>query len=362
MRKSLLTIAILLLPITVAAQPVELTAAALGGDEFSLCDYANQPEPENLLPNPGFEEGAEGWSIPATGSLDAEVAHSGERSVRLHVPHGAPGKANLGITVDVRPNTRYRCELWIRRENTGVTGTYVSERDEDGNLTGTSTQYGRRVPDVDGVWHQQVWELTTQPQTTKLNIRGDIYNSTGTIWLDDFAVYPLSEGVYLPVEMSGEREGDAVTLSGALPEMNLELEATATDLEDGGVRIDGIVSDTTGEDRAVGVRFALPLDAEDWTWWTDAEQREEIAEGALYRHTYDCKAGIGLCSIYPWASVTGPDEGVTMALPLSQGPRCFVLQQDQREPAMQATFYFGLAADAANNPSSASFSLVLYHH
>lgn len=355
-RLTLMTVGMILVPFAAMAQPI-----ALGDGQFALCDYANQPESQNIIPNPGFEEGAEGWSLVSAASLDEEIAHSGERSVRLHIPPGEPGNANLGITVEVKPNTRYRCELWIRRENTGVTGTYVSERDDAGNLTGTATQYGRPVPQADGVWHQQVWELTTQPQTTRLNIRGDIYRSTGTIWLDDFAVYEASEGVYVPVAMQRAQEGEAVRLSGALPEMNLELDATATELEGGGLRIDGVVRDTTGEDRAIGVRYSLPLDAEGWTWWDDAEQREEIA-GGVYRHTYNCKAGIGLCSIYPWASVTGPEQGVTIALPLSQGPRVFVLQQDQRVPAMQATFYFGLAADAANNRSRAPFSLVIYTH
>ncbi len=349
--------AIVILPTCVMAQPL-----AISDGEFSLCDYHNQPEPTNLIPNAGFEDGDEGWTLVSTASIDEEIAHSGARSVRLHIPAGEPGKSNLGITVEVKPTTRYRCELWIRRENVGVTGTYVSERDDEGNLTGTRTQYGRTVPDVDGVWHHQVWDLTTQPETTRLNIRGDIYNSTGTIWLDDFAIFEFSEGIYQPVEMTSTAEGGAVKLSGALPDADLELEATATDLEGGGVRIDGVVRDTTGGDRAVGVRFSLPIDAEGWTWWLDAEEREQIGAGGLYRHTYDCKAGIGVCSIYPWACISGPERAVTMALPLSQGPRCFVLQHDQRKPALQATFYFGLAADAGNNPSRAPFSLVIYDH
>ncbi len=359
---ALIVLIILQATMALAQEPAELTAATLGGGQFSLCDYHKQPEPVNLVPNPGFEEGAEGWTLVSAATLDEEIAHSGNRSVRLHIPEGQPGNANLGVTVPVRPNTRYRCELWIRRENTGVTGTYVTERDDEGNLTGTATQYGRAVPNRDGVWHHQVWELTTQPETTRLNLRGDIYRSTGTIWLDDFAIFELDEGRYTPIELQSAAEGDAVRHFGALPALDLELEATATELEAGGIRIDGIVRDTTGEDRAVGVRFSLPLDAAGWTWWNDAEEPEEIAPGGLYRRTFNCRAGIGLCSVYPWASVSGPETGLTVALPLAQGPRCFVLQHDQREPALQATFYFGLAADADNNPSRAPFSLVIYEH
>ncbi|MEA3401605.1 MAG: hypothetical protein U9R79_10230, partial [Armatimonadota bacterium] len=345
---------------SISADGQALPAGLPGG--FSICDYANQPEPRNLIPNPGFEQEPEGWSLVSTAAIDEQVAHSGQRSVRLHIPPGEPGKSNLGITVDVKPNTRYRCELWIRRERVGVTGTYVSERDDEGNLTGTRTQYGRAVPDSDGVWHQQVWDLTTQPQTTRLNIRGDIYNSTGTIWLDDFAIYELGEGQYRDIEATVTGEGDEVTITGGLPDANLELEATARSLEAGCIRIEGLVRDSTGEDRAIGVRFSLPVDAEGWTWYTDAEEREEVTAGGLYRRTYDCRAGVGLCSVYPWAAISGPEAGLTMALPLSQGPRCFILQHDQRQPALQATFYFSLSADSGNHPSQAPFSLVVYRH
>jgi len=333
--------------------------SAPGG--FSLCDYAHQPEPVNLIPNGGFEEGAQGWGLGAGQAIDEEIAHSGGRSVRLSIPVGEPGKSNVGVTVPVEPNTRYRAELWLRRENVGVTGTYVTERDDAGNLTGTSTQYGRSVPAVDGVWHQQVWELTTQAATTQLNIRGDIYNSTGTIWLDDFALYELGEGDYRPIEATTSADGDAVRITGGLPDANLQLEATLAGDEEC-IRVEGLLRDTTGADRAVGVRFSLPVDAEGWTWWTDAEERATIEPGGLHRHTYDCRAGVGLCSIYPWSAISSPGAGLSLALPLSQGPRVFVIEHDQREPAMHLTFYAGLCADSGNHPSEFPFSFVIYRH
>lgn len=345
-----------------------VTGLRIGGAEllsasggFSLCDYAEQPEPVNLIPNGGFEDGAQGWSLGAGQSLDETVAHSGTRSVRLHIPPGEPGRSNVGITVPVKPNTRYRAELWIRRENVGVTGTYVSERDDAGNLTGTSTQYGRPVPQTDGVWHQQVWDLRTQPATTRLNLRGDIYNSTGTIWLDDFALYELGEGEYRPIQAAAARDGDAITITGGLPDAGLELAATLRGDTDC-LRIDGLLRDTTGADRAIGVRFALPLDATGWTWWGDAEDREQVSAGGLYRRTYDCKAGIGLCSIYPWSALSGPDAGLSLALPLAQGPRVFVIEHDQRAPATAITFYAGLCAESGHHPSEFPFSFVLYRH
>ncbi len=333
--------------------------AAPGG--FSLCDYADRPEPVNLIPNGGFEKGAQGWGLGAGQAIDEEIAHSGQRSVRLSIPAGEPGKSNVGVTVPVRPSTRYRAELWIRRENVGVTGTYVSERDDAGNLTGTRTQYGRSVPAVDGVWHHQVWELTTQAATTQLNIRGDIYNSTGTIWLDDFALYELGEGDYRPIEATASVDGESVRISGGLPDANLQLEATLAG-DDDCIRVEGLLSDTTGADRAVGVRFSLPVDAEGWTWWSDAEERATVGPGDLLRNTYDCRAGIGLCSVYPWSALSGPEAGLSLALPLAQGPRVFVIEHDQRDPATHLTFYAGLCAEAGQHPGEFPFSFVIYRH
>ncbi len=110
------------------------------------------------------------------------------------------------------------------------------------------------------------------------------------------------------------------------------------------------------------MRFSLPVDADGWTWFNDAEEREPVEPGGVHRRTFDCKAGIGVCSIHPWSAISGPDVGLSIALPLSQGPRVFVIQHDQREPALQLTFYAGLCADSGNHPSRFPFSFVIYRH
>ncbi len=211
-------------------------------------------------------------------------------------------------------------------------------------------------------WMPLCWEITTGPKTTRLSLRADIYNSTGTLWLDDFFVEEFNEGVYEPIRGRVTSEGkQSLTFAASLPEQGLELSATLR-AEAECIRVDGTVKDTTGRDRAVGVRFRLPLDLEGWTWWQDAEERETIQPGFPYRNTYKCVSGIGACSIYPWLAVTGPHVGLTLALPLSQGPRVFVLQHDQRTPETSLSFFFGLAKDAGRNPSRAPFSFVLYPH
>lgn len=346
----------------VTAVRIGATALPLrGAGGFLIADFNHQPEPANLVPNPGFEQGTAGWPLAASQSLDTTVVHAGRASVRLQVPGPAPAQSNLGVVVPVKPNTRYRVGLWLRREGVGVCGAYSSERDDANRLTGKVTQTGPGVPREDGVWHPLAWELTTQPATTRLSLRADIYQSTGTLWVDDFFVQELSEGVYDAVPGHVSMTGNQAAFRGALPGRGLELEATLTaDREC--LRVEGEVRDLTGNDRALGVRFALPLDLAGWTWYHDAEERESIAAGPVLRRTYNCVSGIGLCSVYPWSALAGPDAGLSLALPLSQGPRVFVIQHDQGRPETALTFYVGLSKDAGRHPSRAPFTFVLYRH
>lgn len=330
-----------------------------GDGGFALADFNDQPKPANLIANAGFETGKTGWSFGNGQSLDTAVVHSGKAAARLVVPGPAPASSNMGVVVPVKPNTRYRAGLWLRRRNVGVCGAYLSERDDRNKLAGPRTQIGANIPKRDGVWLPVTWDFTTGPATTRLSIRADIYRSTGILWVDDFFLYEYSEGVYTPVPGVVTKRGDTAEFNGSLAGCGLDLHATLKQTVEC-LRVDGEVRDSTGRDRAVGVRFALPLDLAGWTWFTDAEERETIEPGRNYRYTYRCISGVGECSIYPWSAVTTANAGLTLALPLSQGPRVFLLQHDQRARETSITFFFGLTKDAGRHPSRAPFSFVLY--
>ena len=336
-----------------------LPLVAAGG--FSIADFGAQPAPVNLVPNPGFEEGAKGWRLSKGQSLDAGILHSGRNSIKMEVPGPQPATSDLEVVVPAKPNTRYRVGMWVRREKVRVCGAYSSERDDANKPTGKQSQTGPGIPAQDGVWLPLSWEIATEPKTTRLSLRANIYRSTGTLWLDDFFVEEISEGVFESVEGRVDFSGKEAVLRASMPRQGLALEATFG-ADPQCLRINGVVRDTTGRDRAVGVKFALPLDLAGWTWHHDTEERETIETGKTYRLTYDCVSGIGRCSIYPWSAITGHGAGLSVALPLGQGPRVFVLQHDQRVPETSLIFYFGLSKDAGNHPSRAPFSLVIYRH
>jgi len=335
----------------------------VGQGGFSLAEYLPAQHPANLAPNPGFENGTASWALTGDCRLDTTLAHAGKASLRLN-SRTPTGSTFAETVIPVKPNTRYHVELWMRREKVVTADARCVERDDQNRTTGRVIRVTEPISEHEPVyrpWFSLSWEITTSAQTTRLALRAELIHSIGEIWVDDIVVSEMMPADYHPVTGTVQPAGDGATFRGALPDAGLTLEAT---MRGGGeyLRVDGIVSDTTGRDRAVGVKFALPADMRGWRWYDDTEEHREIGGDNLYRNTYQCKSGIGECSIYPWSAVSGPQGGLSMALPLSQGPRVFIIQHDQREPALSVTFFFGLSAALGKNPSRAPFSFVLYRH
>lgn len=347
-----------------AIGPASLPLTAAGG--FSVADCQSPAAVINLIPNAGFEAGPQGWRLEKGQALDTAVAHGGRASIRLEVPGPEPGTTNLGIVVPVKPYTAYRVGLWYRRHHApsgrgGSPAVFYSELDEQGRHLGVY-QVGASLSLQDDQWLPVSWNVVTGPETRKLLLRGTLFQTTGTLWLDDFLIAEDVEVPYAPALGTLRREPDhSLRHQASLPELGLEVEASYR-LQADAIRVDGTVRDLTGRDRAIGVRFGLPLDLTGWRWYDDAEDYQTIGPKRTHQNTFACEAGIGACSMYPWSAVTGSQAGLSLALPLEQGPRVFVLRHDQKVPETSATFYFGLSKDAGRNPSRATFSLVLYAH
>lgn len=334
-----------------------LTLLSDGG--FFLVDHKDQPEPVNLVPNPGFEQGTTGWLLASGQTVDEQTVHSDRRAARLHVPAAAAAMSNLGVTVAVKPGRRYRVGMWMRRRDCGVCGAYVSERGAGGTLTGAVGQMGLTVPQQDDVWTLAARELEVGPNTTHLNLRADIYRSTGTIWLDDFFIYEVPERAAVQVRGEVVQGDDGFRLAAAALSCRVDVRAAA---EPSALRFDGKVSDLTGVDRAIGVSFRLPVAAPGWTWYDELDAKRTVSDPLVYRHTYACKTGEGHCSIYPWSALCSEATGLSVAVPLAQGPRVFVIAYNNIGRYLELTFFLGLTRDTRRAPSSAGFAFVLYRH
>jgi hypothetical protein len=154
-------------------------------------------------------------------------------------------------------------------------------------------------------------------------------------------------------------EGDAVVSSGEDTALGLAGRVEVR-VRDGAVFVHGEVRDTTGKDRAVTAYFALPIDAMGWQWSDDMRAGRVIEAGTTYINSTNIGAGLtGYASLYPLATISGPDEGVALGVPLDQ-PRVCRLAYDSSSRELYAAFDLGLTADAEKMPSRADFSLVIY--
>jgi len=168
------------------------------------------PEP-NLLKNAGFEEVAEQdwadhWEIwpeqlPEAGavSVDNQVAHSGQRSVRL-THHSPNSYTRAQQRIAVEPDTRYLFTFWIKASNL--------ELGEGGNgarlyITvpgGGDKSIGAGSGTFD--WQQVRLGPFNSGKATRFTVLCYLHRATGTVWFDDLAALKVTPA------MEAEEKGD----------------------------------------------------------------------------------------------------------------------------------------------------------
>ncbi len=154
-------------------------------------------EPQNLVPNPGFEEiNAEGipqgWSGGEFGKpganvlLEREVAHSGQHSAHLTINPGSFVTFRTAA-ISVKPETRYMVAWWCRTEAMERARAYLWLQTNDAQrvLTG-----GDQIGTAD--WTLHLSEYTTTAEETSLApvlTTHDMGGGEALAWFDDIAIY-----------------------------------------------------------------------------------------------------------------------------------------------------------------------------
>jgi hypothetical protein len=146
---------------------------------------------------------------------------------------------------------------------------------------------------------------------------------------------------------------------GQCPELGLTLDASVNALPDGLV-LQGTVSDTTGQDRAITLMFALPIDATGWQWGDDIRKSRPISGTGEFSScaTVNCGA-LGTMSVYPLAAIYNNRVGLALALDASQ-PAQYRLVYNSGIKQFFIAYDFGLVKDTSHFPSAASFRFVLF--
>lgn len=148
---------------------------------------AGQPqETRNLLPNPSFERvGEDGipvrWTFNDSGAgaeliVDEEVAHTGERSVRLTNPHEVEPHVygTLWCTVPVEPQARYTLSLYARSDDPGRTWFGGGE----------GWRFRESITATDGRWQRFAITFTTAEGEEQFSARVNVDARTEGVWID----------------------------------------------------------------------------------------------------------------------------------------------------------------------------------
>ena len=176
---------------------------SIARDEATAPGYSG----DSLVYDGGFEKdisgGGFGWrqrDVPGVDfSIDTEEKHSGNRSARLTFD----GTQNLSYedldqVVLVSPRTRYRFRAFLRTNqvstNSGIRFEIVDPKNDRDLHVLTPNETGTEA------WTLEELDFTTGPRTQLIQVRAIRRPSerldnkiSGTVWIDDVAVFPIAD-------------------------------------------------------------------------------------------------------------------------------------------------------------------------
>ncbi len=180
------------------------TVIALTGLMLLAPVIANAAELENLLTNPGFEDGAAGWEPTGDGfTVDTGDPHSGANCIRLDKPEGVHWVGcRQEIVLDQQAPTPIVAWAWCRTENVlkVVPSSFCvymdiefqqDTRPDRVDLPGQTVTLGSGTED----WRYR--EMIFNPEFAIKSIKFYLLfrgAPTGTAWLDDIGLAEMSSG------------------------------------------------------------------------------------------------------------------------------------------------------------------------
>lgn len=344
-----------------------LRTGALGG--VFIADVKGIPIREDLIAeNLGFEDiqagGPVGWDVGPDWQLDRQIAHSGAASMRVSIPGDVPLRSgSVAIDVPVRPNVPYRVGLWLRTEGCHPS-FYIEQYDAQGAPHRDHPQIVISHDRENEDWFQLSHSFTTAFFCHRIRLRCDIWDQTGTAWLDDVSIVCLEDDYLSPQQRA---QGDVHLIPEGVEQV-CELAALSLRLRmvyrsgPDAITVDGEIEDISGEDRAVTVSFRLPIEASGWQWSNDLQNELVIEDNLCYGslRLLDDKDPTQrrTISLYPFSAMGDGRAALALAVPMDQ-PRVFRLCYDSRFGYF-VNYEFGLTEAAKKFPGRANFRFFLY--
>lgn len=179
----------------------------------ALCIPAAALAQENLVANPGFEEGAERWGLinnwyaqndpkrASPGVIDESAAHSGNASLRID------GQGSRGLAIQsplkVQAAAKYRVSCWMKGENMGAAraGPLI----EFWNADNTHLRGRFWAEDVPQEWTRLSNVIYAPEGTAYAKIMcATTASNDGQVWFDDVEVRLALPPPPVPVQVRGQ--------------------------------------------------------------------------------------------------------------------------------------------------------------
>jgi len=180
-----------------------------------------------------------------------------------------------------------------------------------------------------------------------------IDESYPTISIRDYTV-PERTG-RIPTNMKEDGE-DGIAIVGKSDELQVEIDCEARALPNY-VKFSLQLVDTSGEDRAVTLRFQMPVQAEGWLWWDDVATSRVIEPEKRYVRYQNEEKGNFPVWWYPLGAISQErGHGLTFAVPMDPP----TLARVGYDGDFFIEFDLGLSAATAKFPSRAHITFYLY--
>ncbi len=352
------------------------------GHPVSVREFVPNTVAKNLVPNPGFEDGD-----PAPASWTGSGTLAGRVGEQNHTPQGrfcgrvsTPANASeaqpahsgtlRSASFPAKPSTLYLLRAWGRVPRGSSGGNvFITELDANGrvlteNKLNVQHSLGWANEPRDQ-WTRLERSFITKPECARVHVYANIWKGYGTFFFDDVELFDaaafcreitLSFGPLTPCK---DGKGWRQHLSAAQDHLDVELLYTA---HKDHVRIETSVQDTHEPpcDRAVRVRYTLPVQATGWTWHDDGRRSRVIPPDGP---ACDNSMAVGGCRVssYPFTSITRGGTGLSLGAPMDR-PRAQNFLCDGAN-GYATSVDLGLSPFTKRiGPGTATFTTLLFAH
>lgn len=348
--------------VSVSVDGRELKRNGVGG--FFVADVKEiQAKEVELVENQSFEllkDGKPvGFSVGSDWSVDEKVAHSGKVSMKVSIPDGQKrSSGNLAVEIQVKPNTPYRVSMWMRTEG-GAPYFYIVQMDSQGKTHPDYPQICVSHARYHSDWFQLTHSFTTAFFCRRILVYTNLWQQTGTAWVDDISVVCLDDDYITPQRLvvgSVRKVRNGIEQTCELKDLSLRLHAIYRPTEKF-IVVDGEVLDTSKQDRAISISFRLPINAIGWTWFEDIHNEQRIEDGIRYGSAR-LLSERSTIALYPFSAMGDGKSAIAIAVPMDM-PRVFRICYE-RNFGYFINYEFGLSEETKKFPSLAWFKFLIY--